>query len=680
MRYPKLKAPARRQVLIDRFRGYEHLPQVSAGAFYEMENLSGEQAPLLTVRRRRQPLERLDGCPVEWILAVGGRGTPVVLDGDGTLWSQGCALPRLLEGTVGLLATEAQSGSVEITRRQELLELLVSTGTHSFVYSASAARWVGADGSLPADAFALQSPADGTELTVRYTYRLENRELRRLVFLGGWVCIFPDGKYANTVKLRQGQEMEEGVDYGSIGQSNMSDVGTACFEACGPDGTPRTVTWADAAPESGCWVDTSETEPKLRAWSESQGLWVEVSPYVKCALPGIAAGLRAGDGVELSCRVDRNVEDYLALERFWQGAFVLTQAYHDPGSVSRPEGTEDYLILSGVLPHSYEFEMPLHGRSYFTVTRPLPEMDFVVEAANRLWGCRCGGGVNELYGSKLGDFRNWSVFEGLSTDSYRVARGHDGPYTGAAVLGGCPLFFRADCLEKLYPSAAGDHGVVTVSLSGIEAGSAASAVVIGDRLYYKSADGVCVYNGTLPTLVSGALGDKRYHDAVAGAKGSRCYFSMLDEANKAHLFVLDTETGLWYREDDTRFLYSYSAEGKLYLFVPDHVLPACLKETDDSQGVRWLAETGDLLPRLGTGRSVTRLRLLARLDPGAELRVYVSFDGGPWLRKGEFYGNSLHAQSFPLLPRRCTRLRLRLEGVGGMELHQLSWLTEAARE
>ena len=52
MRYPKLNPSARRQVLIDRFRGYEHLPQVSAGAFYEMENLSGEQAPLLTVRRR----------------------------------------------------------------------------------------------------------------------------------------------------------------------------------------------------------------------------------------------------------------------------------------------------------------------------------------------------------------------------------------------------------------------------------------------------------------------------------------------------------------------------------------------------------------------------------------------------------------------------------------------------
>ena len=50
MRYPKLTVPTKRRVLIDRFRGYEHLPEVSAGAFYDMKNLSGEAAPLLRVR------------------------------------------------------------------------------------------------------------------------------------------------------------------------------------------------------------------------------------------------------------------------------------------------------------------------------------------------------------------------------------------------------------------------------------------------------------------------------------------------------------------------------------------------------------------------------------------------------------------------------------------------------
>ena len=40
-----------------------------------------------------------------------------------------------------------------------------------------------------------------------------------------------------------------------------------------------------------------------------------------------------------------------------------------------------------------------------------------------------GEAVNEIYASKLGDFRNWRCFEGLSTDSYAAARGSDGAFT-----------------------------------------------------------------------------------------------------------------------------------------------------------------------------------------------------------------------------------------------------------
>ena len=60
MRYPKLNPSARRQVLIDRFRGYEHLPQVSAGAFYEMERTTSpsEPAPAPPRQRSRGKTER----------------------------------------------------------------------------------------------------------------------------------------------------------------------------------------------------------------------------------------------------------------------------------------------------------------------------------------------------------------------------------------------------------------------------------------------------------------------------------------------------------------------------------------------------------------------------------------------------------------------------------------------
>lgn len=682
MRYPKLTVPTKKRVLIDRFRGYEHLPEVSAGAFYDMKNCSGEPAPLLTVRARRTEVTTLDGCPTSRVNAVGGRGAAVILDQEGTLWCGGEALPRLLDGTASTSAVDELDRSVEISDPDALLAALGVPGTHRFRYNASMRRWIalGGDDSLAAAVLNPPELADGLTVRVSYSYTLSSPVRRELVFLGGWVCVFPDGKYANTVRLRQGQPMVEGEDWGTIAQQNLLEQGGTIFTPCDADGNPRSVVWSDTAPEQGCWVDSSEEVPTLRAWSQSQGLWVDLVPYVKCEIPGIAKGLRAGDSVELEGRFDSSQGGEAQVENVWTGTKVLTAAWHDPGSGSLGEGRGDYIVIPGLLPEAYEIELTWRDRGWLSAARPMPEMDFVVEAGNRLWGCRCGGGVNELYGSKLGDFRNWLAFEGLSTDSYRVARGHDGPYTGAAVLGGCPLFFREDCLEKIYPSAGGDHGVVTVSLEGIEAGSAASAVVIQDRLYYKSPGGICCYNGTLPVRVSKALGEAAYHAAAAGARGSRYYVSMLDANDEPNLFVFNTETGLWYREDDCRFAAAYGRGERLYLLTQPGRPLVCVGEVTDSRNVIWWVETGDLAPRMARNRYVTRMRVTAKLDPGSELRVYVSYDGGAWLRKGELKGNELKSVTFPILARRCGRLRLRLEGLGGMELHGLSWLTEAGSD
>jgi len=369
-----------------------------------------------------------------------------------------------------------------------------------------------------------------------------------------------------------------------------------------------------------------------------------------------------------------------ALSGLWQGAQLLYGAYHDPGEDGvRDPGTNDWVVLAGALEQELTLTLDGTGSSYFILRRSLPEMDFVVECQNRLWGCKSGGGINELYGSKLGDFRSWSSFAGLSTDSYRASRGAPGPYTGAAVLGGCPLFFREDSVEKLYPSASGAHGIVTLSLSGVEQGSENSLRVIRDTLYYKSREGICRYSGTLPVCVSRALGSARYHGASAGTLGSRYCVSMLDEAETPTLFVLDTDTGLWYREDATALGQTAEIDGRLWFTQPDGSV-RIVDPTGSAAGVRWFAETGDLLPRLQTRRYVTRLQLRLTLEPNTAARVYTSCDGGDWEYRGEIVGTRRGSRLFALTPRRCESLRLRLEGVGGMRLESLSYLTEAGSD
>ena len=680
MKYPYLRPRARRRCRIGRFLGYDCRPDAPQGAFCGMENGSAAAAPLLRVRPRRTPTSALDACPTDDVYAIGGGDRTAVLDGAGTLWCGGHALPRFLAVRVHALAeTEADGRLAPIVDEEAVLAACPEDGTFRFSYDRDDERWVRVDRavSFPAAALSPQTqPDEGDRLSVTVTSSLQNRAIRSMVFLGGFACVFPDGRFADTLRLARGETMTEGEDYGEIAQSNTAFSGTFRFEPCGPDGTVRALTVAAAAPTDGFWIDPTEETPTVRALSRSSGTWEETAPFVRCSLPGIAKGLRDGDGVRLQCRLRAELPDAEALMDLLNGSFLLERAVHDPGAPGRPEGTDDYLVIPGLFGHTRELTVAAGDNSFLTASRELPEMDFVVECQNRLWGCRRGGGVNELYGSKLGDFRNWSVFSGLSTDSYRVSRGGGGAFTGAAVLGGCPLFFREDGLEKIYHAADGAHGVVTVSLCGIAPGSSRSAVVIRDRLYYKGRDGIYCYGGSLPTRISAPLGEQWLGNTVAGACGEAYYAAIDDEDGAARIFVYHTDTGLWQREDEAAFALTYPRGGRLYCLPGPGGRLFCIGEATDSDGVRWAFETGPLGPTLCTSRYLSRLQLEGRLALGAEMRVYLSYDDGPWVCEGSFRANRQRAELFPVYPRRCGSVRLRLEGAGGMELRAISWELE----
>ena len=51
-----------------------------------------------------------------------------------------------------------------------------------------------------------------------------------------------------------------------------------------------------------------------------------------------------------------------------------------------------------------------------TLARNVPDMDFICEYNNRIWGCK----DSTIWASKQGDPFNWEVYSGVSTDSYYV--------------------------------------------------------------------------------------------------------------------------------------------------------------------------------------------------------------------------------------------------------------------
>lgn len=465
---------------------------------------------------------------------------------------------------------------------------------------------------------------------------------KQLIGMGAWLVIWPDKLYINTQDL---------TDFGSL-ENRRETEGQVSFSLCRADGSAYSgylaAETAPEAPENGAlWLDTGG-EP-CRLWQYGQEGWMALDDVcVGIRAAGLGIGFAAGDGVRISgCR-----------EEALNGRFVLQAA------------TEEQLVVKAV-PRGLSEQT-----EKVTVQRTVPEMDYVIESGNRLWGCKYGmvdgQAVNEIYASKLGDFKNWMCFAGLSTDSYAASRGSDGAFTGAVDYLGSPLFFKEDCIERVYPSAAGAHQIVTLRCSGIRAGSAASAQVVDGKLYYHAPEGVCVFDGSLPVNVSQALGPGRYQDAVAGQRDGCYYLSVWDEAGQESLLVLDTRQGLWYRENGVGAVGFARWGGALYCLTA----AGQLLELDGGgeERVHWLAETGELGLDEAESRYLQRLSLRLLPEAGSVVRAKLSYDQGrSWQPAGQLSGTGrLRACTMQLRPRRCHQLRLRLEGEGGCTLYSLS--------
>ena len=349
---------------------------------------------------------------------------------------------------------------------------------------------------------------------------------KQLVGMGAYICVFPDKKFYNTA---------DSSDYGSM-DAEFVLTGTVSLAPCRYDGSLYSTepTSSDSAPENpendALWLDTgSGATPVLRQYSAALDTWAEVAaPCTRVTLTSqgsVPALFSQYDGVSVAG---------LPLDEL-NGEKII----YALGGASGSAPESDYLVLPGVCPASADYE----GVTV-SVARRVPDMDYVCQCRNRLWGCRYGNdgaqNLNEIYCCALGDFKNWSQYLGLSTDSWRASVGSDGAFTAAVGYLGQPVFFKENCIHRVSVSAAGAHTVGETPCRGVQKGSAESVVLVGDSLFYKSRADVCVWQGGFPESVSEALGAERYTDAAAGALGGKYYISMKNSAGEWGLYVYDS--------------------------------------------------------------------------------------------------------------------------------------------
>ena len=405
--------------------------------------------------------------------------------------------------------------------------------------------------------------------------------------------------------------------------------------------------------------------PDKKYYNKETGVFGELfATYTGSA--GVTSGMYAGENAENNTVV------------FYDSSPMLTSKFKVGDSVTvKASGHDDVIAVIREMTNSklvfYENTFPFNvAQTVVTVSRDVPDLDFICTNENRLWGCK----GDRIYASKLGDPFNWNVFDGISTDSFQADVGSAGDFTACFSYRGYPCFFKEDYIYKVYGSKPANFQVMASASLGVKNGAHKSLAVAGEVLFYVSRAGVMAYSGGIPQNVSDALGDVELTGYVGGSDGRKYYLTASPVGGgDSRAYVYDTTPNLWHVETMPSLigmawhngLYYLTSGGQIWRITGD-ATTADIKESVISSFV----EFGDFVEGDPNRKGVSKLQLRVELDDGAKLTVETMFDSsGIWEevkvletpRKRSFY--------LPITPRRCDHYKIRLSGEGAWTLYSL---------
>ena len=488
---------------------------------------------------------------------------------------------------------------------------------------------------------------------------------KTLAKMGAYVIIMPDRIWYNVDKDECGYMEDKYTTDSKI-----------TFSLCAANGSAiefQTSSWYESheAKDGDYMMTTVNGKPSLKVYASATKTWLTVATtYVQITAQGIGRRFEKGDGVKLTTDCQLGILENIFVNKEDDGKLSTNTHIVDK--------TDDSITIIGIL----KSECNTDGNE-LTIERKVPDMAFITECNNRLWGCSKDG--HEIYCCKLGDVKNWNCFAGISTDSWAATIGSDGKFTGAITYLGYPMFFKEDSLIKISVSATGGHQIKETKCRGVQKGSERSLSILNETLYYKSSTCVCGYNGSLPFSISDALGEVRYYDAVAGTIGDRYYISMRDANGVYTMFAFDSKSGLWCKEDNTQVkdfcrhlddLYYIDAKDNKMKSVRGTLLYDVPEKAKEGK-FDWFVESGNIGYSSPDHKYVARINLRISLELGTNVDFYMQYDSsGEWEHKFNMSGTGTRTFSIPITPKRCDHFKYKLMGKGGCKIHSITKTTE----
>lgn len=409
-------------------------------------------------------------------------------------------------------------------------------------------------------------------------------------------------------------------------------------------------------------IDTGELLPMgtsfTGAVNVTDGLLYEevaVSNRMTLSLPWEELGFRVGDGI----------------------TYVLTS---DDGTDSL-SGSSVIRSIDGVHADFSENCFAEHTGGFVgTISRTVPDMDYLLVCQNRLFGCK----ADTIYASKLGDPFNFNVFDGISTDSWFVESGSGGEFTGCCEYLGYPFFFKTDAIYKLYGSQPDSYRLTKTDAYGVKEGANESLAVVGEMLFYHSPAGICAYTGGYPSVIltPGEMDGYAAPGGFAAGDGRKYYLRLIMRVGNPILLVFDTQTKLWHKEDGTvipcicsdypgngqRNLLGIASDGLYIMGTPAFTLSqsdGSLQQIGHPENpVVSFAEFGSASHGSMGSKVLWGLTIRLEVEKEARLTLSVAYDNGRFQEVFRQRYIQKGTVSIPIRPMRCDSYRLRIAGEG----------------
>lgn len=539
---------------------------------------------------------------------------------------------------------------------------------------------------------------------------------KRLVAFGANVLIYPDMKYYNAVTGKSGtmgndKEAEPGRLF-LCGENrfNISDDKRLAFKKISRVSGKTVITetsvrflgygqngYYNSGLRYGCPTEFKYETSKYRQASEAYAMLGTKDGYLYYCSAAKTYLSSKGNYTYSQCEWTKlEITDFKLtaaefsargftdadLSKIWAGDVHVRIQKNDDGSYSvKNDNIVDALSFSTTMARgTYETAVFFTGGVW--KVKNTPALDYVCTSENRLWGCHFGtqvnsfSSVNEIYCTALGSYNDFTT--GTTADSaWTASVGAYGKWTGCIAYNGRVLFFKEDKIIRVSGTKPANLQTAEISDIGLQVGCEKSMQIIDGVLYYKSRDGIYAYDGSLPTRISDKLGDaQRAKTAVAGSIYGKYYVSL-----DGVLYVYDTRTGLWHKEDVQNIRYFTRYNGALYAAVEQDIVclvgetDAIFEAAEPEGAFAWSCESGDLGLESPYQKYYKRVLIRASGDADADMTVSVIPDGGEPIAS-DFTFDGLGTDVFPVVTPRCDHMRVKISGHGAVRVYSISYETE----